>query len=216
MPFPSIDNSTFVTFASVQTATLGIVTNFPNELILVDVANNGSGVNGVSNTGGLTFTQHAVSAIGGNNYERWSAIATSINQSGFNVTVTINATAYIAFTLTGIANTNPAAPFDAGGPITHSGSPSDPLSITPISPTAMVYAGFRTGPSVPSAGAGFNLVSAMSGAIVEYVNPQTPGAVSCTLTNQAGNSNGAVIDAIVGTTTNVTNTSQSYRYLGWY
>lgn len=184
--------------ATTQLVTLS--TTNSNDLIVVDVASNGSPVVSLTSAH-LTFSPlHARAGTDPQDIERWFAVAASpLSSEVITVTVT-GSGSFNSTTAYGISGANTASPWDSGGPQTSAASPSDPISITTTNANTMAIATYRmANTGSPTNGTGFTQIAALAGsfAISEFKILSSIQTLSCTLNAGAADAGAGIVDAVV-------------------
>ena len=201
-PMLAIDGSGFLnTSSSVSSAAVTLTTANAHDVIILDVAENGTSVSSISDTAGLTWHQVAVAGTSPDLIYQYYAIANSA-LSGDAITVHFSGSAnYLDLNAFGISGANTSAPFDSNASLAAT-SNSSTVSASTSNANDLIFAAYRFG-GLPTAtaGSGWTAISAPSSDyyLSEYqvVSSAQTGLVA---TASPSNENGGIVDAVIQAT----------------
>jgi len=187
-----------------SSSTLAVTLSYSaGSVIICDVAPNSGPIISVVSTALGSFTFYATSG-GGQPIERW-VLKPGSSQTSDTITMTQSATNFITADVYEWKGVDLTSTFDAGGPVTNGGLPSDPSSITTVNANTAVIACFRQNSTAsPTAGSGFTLIGGANFMLSEYQILAATQTLSCTETTGAGDSHGSIVDALVAAASAVT------------
>ena len=214
-----------VTLTSVATASLGLdgnaalasnpstaigsvtlTTTRANDVIILEIAQNGTTVTSVSDTAGLTWHQRAVLDPASNPSYEYYAIAPNV-LSGDTIDVNYAKTPFLEYeNAFGISGANTTSPFDPNlsSPVT---TTSSPASLTTTNANDFVFASYVDGasPAFPSPGSGWTAIDTAFSFQSEYQVVSSPQTGLVATTAETGSETGFV-DAVVAASASSTPT----------
>lgn len=195
-PF-GVDGTAFSTRAttSANAATVALTTQNSNDVIILDIVQNGSSVASVSDADGLNWQQRAVAGAGSQTIYEYYAIAPAA-LSGDAITVNFNGpTSYVDLSAFGVSGANTASPFAQGaGPAT---AAIGPVSIPTTSTNDLVFAGYRFWLNeTPDAGTGWTPIDSGAGYFLSEYQLISAAQASLQATGSTTDQNGGIVDAI--------------------
>ena len=130
-----------------------------NDVIILDIAENGTTVSSISDTAGLTWHEEAVAGTAGDLIYQYYAIAPTA-LSADTITVNFAGTTYFTdLNAFGVSGANTSSPFDTNASLPGT-SNSRTVSATTSNANDIIIAAYRFSSDVtPSAGSGWNSIS---------------------------------------------------------
>ena len=193
----ALDGNAFTNFPSNHSsAAVTLTTANSNDVIILDIVQNGANVNSVSDTTGLTWHQRAVAGAAGQTIYEYYAIAPNALSSDV-ITVNFTGTAsYADLNAFGVSGANTLSPFD-----TNVSLPSSPAtstgSVTTSNANDFIFAGYRFGlDAAPAAGAGWTASNASGGYYLSEYQIVSATQVGLVATASTADENGGIVDAI--------------------
>lgn len=185
-------NSTgFSSAVTLTTTAAGVVTC----ALLMNSAGN---ITGITDDAGLTYTVRETNFSGGDHVETWSAISAGAHASNTITAVFNDSSGFTTMVCFGVSGTPASSVYDVNVSLPNKGN-SDPRTVSTTAADTFIYGAFRmNGTPSPTAGTGFTTLYGANYFVVEYKivsAPQT--ALSVPLATGAGDSNGAIADALV-------------------
>jgi hypothetical protein len=170
-----------------------------NDVIILNIEENGTTVGSVSDAAGLTWNLQAVAGTGGDLLYQYYAVAPNA-LSADAISVNFAGTAsFVDLNAFGISGANTSSPFDNTSiPGT---SDSSTVSVTTSNANDLILAAYRLFPANPSAGSGWTANESGDYYLSEYqiVSTAQAGLVA-TVSNSGGTINGGIVDAVVAAT----------------
>jgi large repetitive protein len=184
-----------------NSASVSLTTTKANDVIILDVVQNGFSVNTVTDTAGLTWHQRAVTGSAGQTISEYYAIAPNA-LSGDSITVaTASAASYTDLNAFAVSGANTASPFDNNvfTPVT---AASSTAAVTTSNANDMIIAGYRFAfDATPAAGSGWTTINAASGYYLSEYKIVSTTQAGLVATASTADQNGGIVDAIVQATT---------------
>ena len=173
-----------------------LTTANPNDVIILNIAENSTTVSSISDTAGLTWQERAVAGGSGALLYQYYAIAPNALSAD---TITVNfagTVSYDALNAFGIAGANTSSPFDTNAAIPATAN-SGTASATTSEANDLIFAAYRFYSATPGSGSGWTPIQTGSGGVIsEYqiVSATQSGLVATA--NMTGE-NGGIVDAVV-------------------
>lgn len=184
-------------FEVTTSATVSLTTTKSNDVLVLDVVQNGPAVTAVTDSAGLGWHLRAQAGAGSATIEEYYAIASN---AVANDTITVNfagAASYVDFNAFGVNGANTASPFDPNASVAATGK-SGPASITTTDTNDVILASYRfSGNASPAAGTGFTSVNASGGYFLSEYDIVSAAQNGLVVTASTADQNGGIIDAIV-------------------
>ena len=196
----ALDGNSFFTSAVTSISTdVTLTTAYANDVIILNIAENGTSVNSVSDTDGLTWHQRAIAGTAPNLLYEYYALATgSLSADTITVSFTGGGANYDALNAFGISGANTSTPFDTNASIP-TAADSGQISVNTTNADDFIFAAYRFGGTAnPTAGSGWTAVNASGGYYLSEYQAVTSAQTGLTaLTSAPFDENGGVVDAVV-------------------
>ena len=172
-----------------------------NDVIILNIAENGTTVSTISDTAGLTWTLKAVagSASGTPLYQYYAIAPNALSAD----TITVNFTGvqpYVDLNAFGISGANTSSPFDTNTSLPGT-SASGTVSATTSSANDLIFATYRFGStSSPNSGSGWNTINASGNYYLSEYQIVSATQAGLVATASAADENGGIVDAVVAAT----------------
>jgi large repetitive protein len=187
-----------------NSTSVSLTTTKANDVIILDVVQNGSSVNTVTDTAGLTWHQRAVTGSGSQTISEYYAIAPNA-LSGDSITVaTAGAAFYTDLNAFAVSGANTASPFDnnLSTPVT---AASSTAAVTTSNANDMIIAGYRfASDATPAAGSGWTAINAASGYYLSEYKIVSTTQAGLVATASTADQNGGIVDAIAQASSTLT------------
>ncbi len=146
---------------SKSSTSVALTTANANDVIILDIVQNGTTVNTISDTADLTWNLRAVAGTGSDTIYEYYAIAPNV-LSADAITVNFTGTAsYVDLNAFGISGANTSSPFGTSAPVTATTSTG---ALTTSNANDFVFAGYRfASDATPGAGSSWTAINAGSG-----------------------------------------------------
>ena len=197
-PALGIDGNSFAgTWAAATSTDVTLTTFNPSDVIILDVAENGSTVASVSDTAGLTWHERAVAGSGSNLIYQYYAIAPEALSAD---TITVNFTgaiSYAALNAFGIVGANTSSPFDPSASIPGAGD-SGTVSGSTSNADDLIFATYRFGGTAsPATGSAWTALQEGSFYFLSEYEIVSTTQSNLTATATTTDESGGIIDAVV-------------------
>ncbi len=185
-------------FESTTSTSVTLTTANANDVIILDIVQNGTTVSSVSDTADLVWHQRAVAGSGSDTIYEYYAIAPNA-LSADAITVNFAGTAsYVDLNAFGISGANTSSPFDTSVPATPASSTG---AVTTSNANDLIFAAYRfSTDATPSAGSSWTAINASGGYYLsedQIVSATQAGLVA---TASTADENGGIVDAVVQAT----------------
>ncbi len=180
-----------------------MTTTKANDVIILEIVENGTTVSSVSDTDGLTWYQRAVAGTGSRHIYEYYAIAPNA-LSADAITVNFSGTAsYADLNAFGISGANTFSPFDTSVPATAATSTG---TITTSNANDFVFAAYRfSTDATPSAGSSWTAINASGGYYLSEYQITSATQTGLVATASTADENGGIVDAVqAGSSTTTT------------
>ena len=200
-PF-ALDGNSFFTSAVTSTSTeVTLTTAYANDVIVLNIAENGATVSSVSDTVGLTWHEEAVTGATSTDnliYQYYAIAPTALSSDAITVSFTGGGANYNALNAFGISGANTSSPFDTNASIP-TAADSGQISVDTTNADDFIFAAYRFGGTAnPTAGSGWTAVNASGGYYLSEYQAVTSAQTGLTaLTSAPFDENGGVVDAVV-------------------
>jgi hypothetical protein len=173
---------------------VALTTTQPNDVIVLDVVQNGSAVKSVSDSAGLTWTLRATTGSGSETISEYYAVAPAALPAD-SISVSFNGpTSYVDLNAFAVSGADPAAPFDGAAP---SAAATGEPAITSSNPNDFVFAGYRfQNDQSPSAGGGWTAIESAGGYYLSEYQITSAAQTNLVATASTADQNGGIVDAI--------------------
>jgi hypothetical protein len=178
-------------------ASVTLTTTQANDVIILDIVQNGASVSSVTDVAGLVWHQRAVAGTAGQTIYEYYAIAPSALSSDAITVYFAGAASYADLNAFAVSGANTSAPFDSSVSV-----PATPAastgSITTGNANDLIVAGYRFGANAaPAAGSGWTAINASGGYYLSEYQVVSSTQAGLVATASTGDENGGIIDAIV-------------------
>ena len=178
-------------------ASVTLTTHSANDVIIVDVVQNGASVSSVTDAAGLVWHQRALTGTVGQTIYEYYAIAANALSSDAIIVNFAGAASYVDLNAFGVSGANTSSPFDSNVSVPASPA-SSTGSITTSNANDLIVAGYRFGSdAAPAAGAGWTAINASGNYYLSEYQIVSATRAGLVATASTGDENGGVIDAIV-------------------
>ena len=193
-------NGLFSTFSSSASDSVTLTTADGNDVIILNVAENGTSVSSVSDTDGLTWHEKAVAGTAGNLIYQYYAVAPTA-LSADTITVTFAGTSYFTdLNAFGITGANTSSPFDTNASLPATAN-SGTASATTSNADDLVLAAYRFGSDTsPSAGSGWTAINSGSDYFLSEYQIVAATQSGLAATASTTDEDGGIVDAVVAAT----------------
>lgn len=185
---------TSLPFQSSTAATVQLTTSRANDIIIVDIIQNGTSVASVADSAGLAWQQRALAGTSGQTIEEYYAVAPTALTND-SITVKFAGTAsYADVNAFGVSGADITDPFDISAPAT---AATGPASIsTPNAGDLIISSSRFANDATPTPGANWSAISAGGGYYLsEYQIVSSTGQNSAATASTA-DQNGSILDAL--------------------
>ena len=200
-----LDGNGFANNAAASTSTsVSLTTSSANDVIILDILQNGTTVSLVSDTAGLVWHPRAVAGAGGQTIYEYYAIAPNALSPDVITVTFAGAASYVDLNAFGVSGANTSSPFDSNVSV-----PATPAtstgSITTSNANDFIFAGYRFGGTVmPTAGAGWTAINASGGYYMSEYQIASATQAGLVATASTVDEYGGIVDAIVQASTPAT------------
>ena len=194
----ALDGNGFYTTSAWSTSdTVTLTTAYVNDVIILDIAENGTTVSSISDTAGLTWQEKAVAGTGNDLIYQYYAISpNALSADAITVNFTGGAT-QAELNAFGIAGANTSSPFDTNASIPTT-SATGTVSATTSNANDLIFAAYRFGSDAsPSAGSGWTAINASGGYYLSEYQIVSATQARLVATASTTDENGGIIDAVV-------------------
>jgi FecR protein len=195
-PF-GLDGNAFTNSAVPSVATsVSLTTSNANDVIIVDIVQNGATVSSVTDTAGLQWHLRAVAgAVPFATYEYYAIAPNALSADAITVNF-VGTTSYVDVNAFGVSGANTSSPFDSNAsvpaPTTSTGS------ITTSNADDFIFAGYRFGfNATPTAGSGWTAINASGDYYLSEYQIVSTTQAGLVATASSADENGGIVDAIV-------------------
>ena len=202
-PRLAIDGNGFSNQSTVlPSASVTLTTASANDVIILNIVENGSAIASVSDTAGLTWQERAVAGTSPYPIYQYYAIAPHALSAD---SITVNFTSsplyypyYVDLHAFGISGANTSSPFDTNASIPATSNNST-VSATTSNANDLIFAAYRLSAPTASAGSGWTAIGASAdNYLSEYqIVSTTQSGLVATASLATGQENGGIIDAVV-------------------
>ena len=188
--------------APTTSASVTLTTTHPNDVIVLDIVQNGTAVSSVSDVAGLNWHQRAVAGTAGQTIYEYYAIAANALSADVITVNFAGAAGYVDLNAFGVSGANTSSPFDSNVSVPASPAASAG-SITTSNANDLIIAGYRFGSNAaPAAGSGWTAINASGNYYLSEYQIVSATQAGLVATASTGDENGGIIDAIqAGSTT---------------
>jgi len=182
-------------FVSTSSAGVALTTKNADDVIILEIVQNGTTVSSVSDTADLTWNVRAVAGTGPYTIYEYYAIAPNA-LSADAITVDFAGTAsYVDLNAFGISGANTSSPFDTSVPVTPATSTG---TVTTSNADDLVFASYRfTSDATPSAGPSWTAINASGGYYLSEYQITSAPQTGLVATASTADENGGIVDSIV-------------------
>ena len=193
----ALDGNAFSNQSYVSSANVTLTTAHANDVIILDIVQNGSTGSTVSDAAGLIWNQRAVAGGARQTITEYYAIAPNA-LSGDVITVNFGGTDYYAdLNAFGISGANTSSPFDANVSVPATAGAST-AAVTTSNPNDFIFAGYRfIYTPGPGAGSGWTAISAGGGYYMSEYQVTSATQSGLVATTSSADLNGGIVDAVV-------------------
>jgi len=192
----ALDGNAFASrpFVSTTSASVALTTKNANDVIVLEIVQNGSTVSSVSDTADLDWNLRAVAGSGSDTIYEYYAIAPNA-LSADAITVDFTGTAsYVDLNAFGISGTNTSSPFDTSVPVNPATSTG---TVTTTNADDLVFASYRfTYDATPSAGSSWTAINASGGYYLSEYEITSASQTGLVATASTTDENGGIVDAV--------------------
>ena len=194
----ALDGNGFANKAtSTTSASVTLTTTKTNDVIILDIVQNGTAVSSVSDVAGLNWHQRAVAGTAGQTIYEYYAIAANALSADVITVNFAGAASYADLNAFGVSGANTSSPFDSNVSVPASPAASTG-SITTSNANDLIIAGYRFGSNAaPAAGSGWTTLNASGGYYLSEYQIVSATQAGLVATASTGDENGGIIDAIV-------------------
>ena len=183
--------------APTTSASVTLTTTHPNDVIILDIVQNGTAVSSVSDVAGLNWHQRAVAGTAGQTIYEYYAIAANALSADVITVNFAGAAGYVDLNAFGVSGANTSSPFDSNVSVPASPAASAG-SITTSNANDLIIAGYRFGSNAaPAAGSGWTTLNASGNYYLSEYQIVSATQAGLVATASTGDENGGIIDAIV-------------------
>ena len=197
-PLIALDGDGFSSrpFESTTTTSVTLTTTQANDVIILEVVENGSTVGSVADAAGLIWNVRAVAGSGSNLIYEYYAIA-STPLSADAITVNFTGTAsYADLNAFGVSGANTSSPFDTSVPTNAATSTG---AVTTSNANDFVFAGYRfASDATPSAGSSWTAINASGGYYLSEYQITSSTQTGLVATASTADEDGGIVDAVQG------------------
>ena len=181
-------------FESTTSASVTLTTSNANDVIILEIVQNGTTVSSVSDTDGLTWYQRAVAGSGSQTIYEYYAIAPNA-LSADAITVDFSGTAsYADLNAFGISGANTSSPFDTSVPTNAATSTG---AVTTSNANDFIFAAYRfSTDATPSAGSSWTAINASGGYYLSEYQITSSTQAGLVATASTTDENGGIVDAV--------------------
>jgi hypothetical protein len=188
-------------------ASVSLTTHSANDVIILDIVQNGTSVSSVTDAAGLIWHQRAVAGTAGQTIYEYYAIAANALSSDAIIVNFAGAASYVDLNAFGVSGANTSSPFDSNVSVPASPAASTG-SITTSNANDLIVAGYRFGSdATPAAGSGWTAINASGNYYLSEYQVVSSTQASLVATASTADQNGGVVDAIVQAPASVTTTA---------
>ena len=184
-------------FVASTSASVNLTTSKANDVIILEIVQNGASVSAVSDTAGLIWHQRAIAGSGSSTiYEYYAIAANALTADA--ITVSFAGTAsYADVNAFAVSGANTSSPFDGNGSVPVTAATSSG-AVTTSNANDFIFAGYRfNSNSTPGAGSGWTAINASGGYYLSEYQIVSATQANLVATASSADQNGGIVDAIV-------------------
>ena len=183
-------------FVASTSASVNLTTSKANDVIILEIVQNGASVSAVSDTAGLIWHQRAMAGSGSSTiYEYYAIAANALTADA--ITVSFAGTAsYADVNAFAVSGANTSSPFDSNGSVPVTAATSSG-AVTTSNANDFIFAGYRfNSNSTPGAGSGWTAINASGGYYLSEYQIVSATQANLVATASSADQNGGIVDAI--------------------